>query len=416
MSMDYRIGRLNRFTTGWMAYFWLADAERVFASLDGWLRRRLRQVRWKEWKTTAAKRHNLRIRRISESSARKWAGSSKGYWRVSGSKILQVSLPNSYGGPSWPEDIEPDLAASQSDGLTNRRMRARMSGGVGGGGATPPPPRSVILNGKTIGGTAGRATRTDQACRGAGEVQPFSSIRSCSAPPRSSQVWLKKVPEPVRIGVEVGLPATAGDDLVDTGRGQRPAGVHAEPQLRPPGLRVPGAAADVAVEAAGRLVADLDGPGRAALAADLDLPGVQVQVAGGGVAGVVADAGQCSTSLRMSMTATFDVAAPGREEPRLAGAGRGWWWTGWRGGGQSVAAAASSLMAVRAGGFVDGLAGSAGGQERGDGEPVDGAGQAAGVGVDGVDGVVGEQGVGSAGVLKVAADVSGGFSGGAGMW
>ena len=64
--------------------------------LDGWLRRRLRQVRWKEWKTTAAKRHNLRIRGISESNARKWAGSSKGYWRVSGSKVLQVSLPNSY--------------------------------------------------------------------------------------------------------------------------------------------------------------------------------------------------------------------------------------------------------------------------------------------------------------------------------
>jgi len=96
VSMEYRIGRLNRFTTGWMAYFWLADAERTFASLDGWLRRRLRQVRWKEWKTTAAKRHNLRIRGISESSARKWAGSSKGYWRVAGSKVLQVSLPNSY--------------------------------------------------------------------------------------------------------------------------------------------------------------------------------------------------------------------------------------------------------------------------------------------------------------------------------
>src|SRR5205823_6355813 len=43
--------------------------------------------------------------------------------------------------PPRPDDPEPDLAASQSDGLTNRRMRARMSGGVGGGGATPPPTR-----------------------------------------------------------------------------------------------------------------------------------------------------------------------------------------------------------------------------------------------------------------------------------
>ena len=96
VSMDYRIGRLNRFVTGWMAYFRLADSGTTFRDLDGWLRRRLRQVRWKEWKTTAAKRHNLRIRGISESKARKWGGSSKGYWRVAGSQVLQVSLPNSY--------------------------------------------------------------------------------------------------------------------------------------------------------------------------------------------------------------------------------------------------------------------------------------------------------------------------------
>ena len=79
-----------------MAYFWLADAEPTFASLDGWLRRHLRQVRWKEWKTTAAKRHNLRLRGIPESEARKWAGVTRRYWRVAGSQILQVSLPNSY--------------------------------------------------------------------------------------------------------------------------------------------------------------------------------------------------------------------------------------------------------------------------------------------------------------------------------
>ena len=96
VAMDYRIGRLNRLIIGWMAYFRLAQRVSVLGKLDGWLRRRLRQIRWKEWKTTAAKRHNLRIRGISESEARKWAGVSRRYWRVAGSQILQVSLPNSY--------------------------------------------------------------------------------------------------------------------------------------------------------------------------------------------------------------------------------------------------------------------------------------------------------------------------------
>ena len=96
VSMDYRIGRLNRFISGWTAYFRLAQRISVLRKLDGWLRRRLRQVRWKEWKTTVAKRHNLRKLGISESEARKWAGISRRYWRVAGSQVLQVSLPNAY--------------------------------------------------------------------------------------------------------------------------------------------------------------------------------------------------------------------------------------------------------------------------------------------------------------------------------
>jgi len=96
VSMEYRIDTINRFTIGWMAYFRLADTGNLVREVDRWLRRRLRQIRWKEWKTTAAKRHNLRIRGISELNVRKWAGSSKGYWRVAGSQILGVALPNTY--------------------------------------------------------------------------------------------------------------------------------------------------------------------------------------------------------------------------------------------------------------------------------------------------------------------------------
>jgi RNA-directed DNA polymerase len=50
VSMDYRIGAINRFTTGWMAYFRLADSASPFRDLDEWLRRHLRQIHWKHWK------------------------------------------------------------------------------------------------------------------------------------------------------------------------------------------------------------------------------------------------------------------------------------------------------------------------------------------------------------------------------
>jgi hypothetical protein len=68
------------------------------------------------------------------------------------------------------------------------------------------------------------------------------------------------------------LPATAGDHLVDPGGGQRLPVACSEPQLVPPGLGVAGAGAQVPVQAAGGLVADLDDPVLAALAADGDLP------------------------------------------------------------------------------------------------------------------------------------------------
>jgi RNA-directed DNA polymerase len=96
VSMERRIRELNRYTVGWTAYFAYADTPRPFADLDEWLRRRLRQVRWKEWKRYHARRRNLRALGIPERAAREWAGSRKGYWRIAGSAVLNRALPNAY--------------------------------------------------------------------------------------------------------------------------------------------------------------------------------------------------------------------------------------------------------------------------------------------------------------------------------
>lgn len=96
VSMEVRIGALNKFTRGWMAYFRIAETPGIFRDLDGWLYRRMRQVRWKEWKRYSAKRRNLRALGIPERSAREWAASSKGCWRIAGSAPLQRALPRSY--------------------------------------------------------------------------------------------------------------------------------------------------------------------------------------------------------------------------------------------------------------------------------------------------------------------------------
>ena len=96
VSMERRITEINRFTVGWTAYFALADTPSPFEELDAWLRRRLRQVRWKEWKRVRTKRRNLRALDISEQNARQWATSRKGYWRIAGSWVLSYALPDAY--------------------------------------------------------------------------------------------------------------------------------------------------------------------------------------------------------------------------------------------------------------------------------------------------------------------------------
>jgi hypothetical protein len=96
VSMELRIGALNKFTRGWMAYFRIAETPSVFHALDDWLYRRLRQVRWKEWKRFSARRRNLRALGMPERSAALWAASSKGCWRIAGSAVLSRALPRAY--------------------------------------------------------------------------------------------------------------------------------------------------------------------------------------------------------------------------------------------------------------------------------------------------------------------------------
>ena len=96
IAMEERIETINRYIVGWMGYFRLAGTPKVFSELDKWLHRRMRQIRWKEWKRYSAKRRNLRQLGIPDRSAREWAASSKGYWRIAGSAVLDRALPNSY--------------------------------------------------------------------------------------------------------------------------------------------------------------------------------------------------------------------------------------------------------------------------------------------------------------------------------
>ena len=95
-AVEVVIDQLNRYIAGWVGYFRLADAKGHLQGLDKHLRRRLRQLVWKQWKTTANRYRNLRARGVSEFWAKRTGGTSKGYWRLSASPPLHKALDNAF--------------------------------------------------------------------------------------------------------------------------------------------------------------------------------------------------------------------------------------------------------------------------------------------------------------------------------
>ena len=96
ISMKDRLEKLNRYLIGWLGYYQLADTPSVLAKLDGWIRRRLRMVRWKEWKKVKTKHRNLTKLGIKPNQAWEWANTRLGYWRIARSPILDRALDNHY--------------------------------------------------------------------------------------------------------------------------------------------------------------------------------------------------------------------------------------------------------------------------------------------------------------------------------
>ena len=95
-SAGQMLRELKAFTTGWLAYFSIADMKSRITSLNEWVRRRVRMYLWKQWKKVSAKFRNLKQLNIPESKAWEWANTRKGYWRIASSWILSRSLTNKY--------------------------------------------------------------------------------------------------------------------------------------------------------------------------------------------------------------------------------------------------------------------------------------------------------------------------------
>jgi RNA-directed DNA polymerase len=87
---------LRRSVTGWVNYYALADAKGHMAQLDEWLRRRMRQIAWKQWKTPKNRYKRLKELGVSEYWSIRAGGGSLGPWRMSRTPPIHQALSNAY--------------------------------------------------------------------------------------------------------------------------------------------------------------------------------------------------------------------------------------------------------------------------------------------------------------------------------
>jgi group II intron reverse transcriptase/maturase len=81
---------------GWINYFRYAEVKGIFEELDGWLRRKLRRILWKQWKRPYTRAKNLMRRGLSEATAWRSATNGHGPWWNAGASHMNKAVPKSY--------------------------------------------------------------------------------------------------------------------------------------------------------------------------------------------------------------------------------------------------------------------------------------------------------------------------------
>jgi RNA-directed DNA polymerase len=78
---------------GWVSYFRFAAVKGIFEELDGWIRRHLRKILWRQWNSPYTRAKRLMRLGLSEVSAWKSAANGRGPWWNSGASHLNQALP-----------------------------------------------------------------------------------------------------------------------------------------------------------------------------------------------------------------------------------------------------------------------------------------------------------------------------------
>ncbi len=95
-SLARTIETLNPLLRGWINYFQLTQGKSVLEDLDGWVRRRLRCLLWRQWKRPRTRQRKLLALGLDAERARRSAWNGRGPWWNAGASHMNHALPAAY--------------------------------------------------------------------------------------------------------------------------------------------------------------------------------------------------------------------------------------------------------------------------------------------------------------------------------
>jgi RNA-directed DNA polymerase len=95
-SLSRTIETLNPPLRGWIQYFQPTQSQGILEDLDGWVRRRLRCLLWRQWKQPRTRQRKLRGLGLDAERAWRSAVNGRGPWWNAGASHLNQALPAAY--------------------------------------------------------------------------------------------------------------------------------------------------------------------------------------------------------------------------------------------------------------------------------------------------------------------------------
>lgn len=95
-NLGHTIAALNPVLRGWTFYFRLTEVKGVLQDLDGWIRRKLRCLLWRQWKRPATRNKRLQARGLDGTRAWKSASNGRGPWWNAGASHMNAAYPKRF--------------------------------------------------------------------------------------------------------------------------------------------------------------------------------------------------------------------------------------------------------------------------------------------------------------------------------